>query len=624
MSYAYPIYTEQRECRDCYKCVRACPVKAIRVKDGSAVVCHDLCIFCGKCVAVCPAHAKKIRDDVPKAKALLHTKKQVYVSLAPSFSAEFPGQEQQIIDSIMALGFTGISETALGAEAVSHAVDTLLDEEENHTPYISTACPTVVEAIQKYYPNLIPSLTPFHSPLGAHSQQLRNTYGDDIGIVFIGPCIAKKLEADKNEGLPDVAITYGELKKWFESEGIDSTNLKESATSSYNGVTDSLHPFTIGSSDDQSSEPYAFIPRKAAQTVGYAVESGMLATLEHHPSLMQEGASVSGTQEVLAALDSLEEHIIKPNQEDEVIEIPPFFELLSCSGGCINGPGCVQETTSLLRRISSNHYTQKRTQSIAAQKRENILQISPDEIGCTFIPIGGKSPKEERPSKFAIEQALVKLGKSNVNERLNCGGCGYSSCEDFAVAYINGMAEPEMCVTNMRKQAQSKMDVLLRTLPMGVVIVDSHMTIIDCNSQFLKMFSSVTYDADEHELEKISGLQVDSFIDANKYFARQFNQMNTSEHVTLDLPNSVVKATFFTIEPRHLAGALFQDVTAVVHRRDAVMRRAEDVIQKNLQSVQQIASLLGENAADTEIMLSSMIDLFEKPHKQELTHYGKS
>ncbi len=611
--YTYPIYTEKRECRDCYKCVRACPVKAIRVKDGSAVVCHELCIFCGKCVGVCPAHAKKIRDDVPQAKTLIRAKKRTYASLAPSFSAEFPGQEQEILEAIMNLGFSGISETALGAEAVSHAVDELLDDEKAHFPLISTACPTVVEAIQKYYPTLIPSLTPLHSPLGAHSQQLRNTYGDDIGIVFIGPCIAKKLEADKNEGLPDVAITFGELKKWFKTEGIDTTTFKKKTTFEFDLYGGQMDPPFIGESTEM--KPVAFIPREATQTVGYAVESGMLATLARHPSLIQEGASVSGTQEVLAALDTLVDQIAIPKDHVQTVSIPPFFEFLSCTGGCINGPGCAKEATSLLRRISSNHYTKNRIKTISADKKTNILAITTNEIRCNFNVDVEKTKKEKIVPKFAIEQALTKLGKGKESERLNCGGCGYSNCEDFAVAFINGMAEAEMCVTNMRKQAQSKVDVLLRTLPMGVVIVDTKMNIIDCNSQFLKMFSSVSYNAGEYELQKVSGLRVDSFIDANRYFSRQFYQTADSEHITLNLPNFVVKATFFTIEPKRLVGALFQDVTKVVHRRDAVMRRAEEVIQKNLQSVQQIASLLGENAADTEIMLSSMIDLFDQGQK---------
>ena len=595
MSSSYPIYTEQTECRDCYKCVRACPVKAIRVKDGSAVVCHDLCIFCGKCVDVCPAHAKKIRNDVPKAKELLTSGRKVYVSLAPSFSAEFAGQERQLLCALLALGFEGISETALGAEAVSASVDNLLDENTFDTPMISTACPTVVEAIQKYYPSLIPSLTPLHSPLGAHSRQLRNIYGNDIAIVFIGPCIAKKLEADKNAGLPDVALTFGELKQWLDEENIDLMDI-----------------------NDENREDFderVFIPRAATNTVGYAVENGMLSTLKNHPSLLQDGAGVSGTVDILSALDSLEKNTKTHAFEDPTISIPPFFEFLSCSGGCINGPGCVKDATALVRRITSNHYTQKRTKDLTDLDAFKVVTISPEEIECTFIENKTAWKMEERPSKFAIEQALAKLGKSDERERLNCGGCGYSSCEDFAIAYLKGMAEAEMCVTNMRKQAQSKVDVLLRTLPMGVVIVDNNLNIIDCNSQFLKMFSSVSFDADEQTLEKVSGLKVESFVDAAKYFARQFNQMNNSERITLNLPESVVKATFFTVEPRRLAGALFQDVTEVVHRRDAVMRRAEDVIQKNLQSVQQIASLLGENAADTEIMLSSMIDLFEQPQK---------
>ena len=204
----HPLFTIKNNCQDCYKCVRRCPVKAIKIEDNSAQIVPELCVACGKCYKICPVRAKQDRDDVTRAKNMIASGKKTYVSLAPSWIADFDNvTKEQLLTAIKKLGFAGICETAVGAEEVSaHIADYL----ENRTSgvYLSTACPAFVEYINKYMPELTPNLTPVTSPLLAHCKLMRQQLGEDIKIVFVGPCIAKKFEADRNDKLLNLSISF--------------------------------------------------------------------------------------------------------------------------------------------------------------------------------------------------------------------------------------------------------------------------------------------------------------------------------------------------------------------------------------------------------------------------------
>jgi len=211
-----PIYTEETECQDCYKCVRHCPVKAIKVQNGSAIVIPELCIHCGTCVDICPSGAKKIRNDLDKAKHLLQSKERVIVSLAPSFATEFSEVEaEQLIAALKKLGFYGVSETALGAQIVSAGCAELINNSASGV-LISSACPVINQFVLKYYPQYKDYITELISPVQAHSKFLRQEYGQDIGIVFISPCIAKKDEIKPQENFMDVALTFEDLQEWLQ------------------------------------------------------------------------------------------------------------------------------------------------------------------------------------------------------------------------------------------------------------------------------------------------------------------------------------------------------------------------------------------------------------------------
>ena len=254
MTHAYPVYTIEAECQDCYKCVRHCPVKAIRVRDGHAAVIPELCVACGKCVEVCPVKAKQVRNGTGRLRLLLSEPAPVYASLAPSWVSEFKNVTSgQLIRALKQLGFAGVSETALGAQLVSAQVARELDGGVTGL-LLSSACPTAVDFVRKYLPHLAGCITPVGSPLMAHARMLRDRYGDGIRVVFIGPCIGKKNEADRNPKLLNLAVTYPELRQMFREA--------------------SIHPERLAA--DPADR---FVPEAAEEGAQYPVEGGMNDTI---------------------------------------------------------------------------------------------------------------------------------------------------------------------------------------------------------------------------------------------------------------------------------------------------------------------------------------------------------
>ena len=253
MDSSSPVYTLENECHDCYKCVRQCSVKAIRVKNGHASVIPNKCIACGHCVEICPSRAKRVRDDVNKARSLLASGRDVYVSLAPSWAGLLDCTKQEIISALKQLGFKGVSETALGAQEVSIETTKIISRSDQKL-FISTACPAIVDYIRYYLPEYTSYLTPIASPALTHAKLLRKHFGDEIGVVFIGPCIAKKNEADRRPDLIDVSLTFKELAAWLDEARIV---LKSPA-----------------------DETEAFVPYEADEGALYPVEGGMNKTIE--------------------------------------------------------------------------------------------------------------------------------------------------------------------------------------------------------------------------------------------------------------------------------------------------------------------------------------------------------
>lgn len=556
-----PIYTEKTECQDCYKCVRECPVKAIRVVDGSAQVIPEACILCGRCTQVCPVGAKRIRDDLQDAIQLLVDKKEVYVSLAPTFRTEFSGMDtSRLISAIKKLGFAGVSETALGAQEVSASCARLLHEGTNPL-WISSACPSVVHLIEQYYPHLVPHITPVESPLQAHVRMLKAAFGDDIGVVFIGPCVAKKNEATDSF---DVALTFTDLRRWFNISNIDwsKLNLNES--------------FTLGSAEEGGL---------------YPIDGGMIEGIKfYNPPENTLFMAFSGVKEIVDAFDEL---------DVESFECPVFIETLTCTGGCVNGPGVSKRGSTIQKRYKIQSLTPP-----APEKRESFELRLEKEFHEREI-------KQKSYSKAEIAAALLKIGKKRREDELNCGGCGYDTCKEFAAALIEQKAEPSMCVSYLRKLAQNKASAIIKAMPSGVVIVDENLKIIESNRRFIEIIGGDVDLISEADPD-LEGAYLERIIDFHDLFAKALKEGVGAQVQDIRQNGKILRLTLFSIQKHHVLGGILQDITEPVIQREQIIEKANEVMRKNLSTVQQIAFLLGENAADSEVLLSSIVKSFGK------------
>ena len=558
----FPIYTEKAECQDCYKCVRSCSSKAIKVENGSASVLQEMCVMCGRCVQVCPAGAKKVRNDIGRVKRLLTIKERVVVSLAPSYMSEFNASPAQMINALKKLGFWGVSETALGAQEVSAHVARQLREKTNQL-LISSACPTVVQYIKKYYPQYSDNITTLHSPLLAHATMLKSIYGPDISVVFVGPCIAKKYEADTFSDLVDIAITFKNLQSWFQEEAIIPAKL-------------------VPGKDD------VFIPEAAHEGGLYPVDGGMLAGIKANCSVHDAHfMSFSGLDIIKKALANLE-------QTDKNL----FIEMLACEGGCINGPQASVQGATISKRFRVVDHVSYPDQDIPRQPGYDIT--NEQRVTCL---------ETTEYDEFLVREALLMAGKISAEDELNCGGCGYDTCREFAIAMLDGKAEPDMCVSFMRKRAHKTANALLSSIPSGVVIVDRDLRIIECNQNFAKLMggdSELIYDA----RPGMEGANLQKLVPFASFFRQVLEGSVEKRNKNIRYQNRILNVTLFTIEPGRTAGGIIQDITAPAMQKEQIIERARKVIENHLSTVQQIAFLLGENASENEVILESIIESF--------------
>ncbi len=565
MSLRQPINTETAECQDCYKCLRQCSVKAIKIEAGHAMVMPELCVACGHCVNTCPVGAKRARSDLERAQRLLQMKQTVIVSLAPSFIAEFDGiPAAKLIRALRALGFYGVSETALGAQEVSACVAELLAK-NGRSIYISSACPTAVELIKKYHRRYAPYITDMLSPVLAHCKLLRRQYGPEIGTVFIGPCIAKKIEADAHSDLLDVVITFEEIRRWWDLAGID--------------------PLRVAPQPDD-----VFIPGPAGEGALYPIDGGMIAGIRRNCTVSDDQfMAFSGIRSIREALTDLDR--VLPDK-------PLFIEALACRGGCVNGP----------QAIAANGTVIKRRQIIAAADctgtglpRRPTIDIS---TAWNIPPI-----EQQHYSEDAVRAALKRIGKLNQEDELNCSSCGYDSCRAFAVALLDGRAEPSMCAGHMRKIANQKANALIRTMPSGVVIVDDTLRIVECNRRFAQLLGPELLGRYEGA-NGLEGIEIRKVLPFHWLFLRMLSRQAESVEADARLGDAILHVTVFAIEAGRLIGGILQDITEPAVQKEHIINKARDVIAKNLATVQQIAFLLGENAADTEVILNSIVNSF--------------
>ena len=572
MDRTYPIYTEKARCQDCYKCVRNCPVKAIKVENDNALIVQDRCVFCGNCVLSCPVGAKKVRDDRPRVRRLLELRPRVVASIAPSFIAEFsPASPEQVAAALKKLGFWAVSETALGADLVNARLAELLSSPESEGLYISSACPAAVDLVRSYHPRLasrvIDSLFPRPRPRRLSQEALRSRSRRSLHRA-----LASRRRARPTRGR------------------ISSTRPWASRSSRPGSKRMGIKPAELRVPAEGQGAA-AFVPRRAGRGSIYPVEGGMISSLRRHridrPVSFMSFTGLPAIERAIADIESA------PVAE------PVFLELLACEGGCINGPemSCPRGTVSKRLEILA----------FARSSEEEPFAGSDLPMGWSFGP---RDLSEAPVSESDLRFALASVGKYSREDELNCSGCGYDSCRDFAEAMLRGRAEKTMCVSHMRKLAQKKTNALIRSMPSGVVIVDRALSIVECNRQFAEIAGSDALLAWEAK-PGLEGASLAKVAPALEELFEAVNENGMEIDRDLRMGKKIVHVSAFAVEQGAFAGAVVQDVTLPSVRKQRIVSQASKVIDKNLAVVQKIAYLLGENAAETESILNSIIGSFQ-------------
>lgn len=544
---------KKSNCKNCYKCIRHCPVKSIRFSGNQAHIIGNECILCGQCFVVCPQDAKQIVDDTEKVRVLIQSGAPVYVSLAPSFIANYAGIGiGGMRRALQKLGFADVEETAVGASIVKTEYERMLAEGTRDV-IISSCCHSVNLLIQKYFPAELSCLADVLSPMQAHCVEIKKKH-PNAKTVFIGPCVAKKDEAEHYEGIVDAVLTYEELTRWLESEHI------------------ALEP----DMDSNEQSRARFFP-----TTG-----GILKTMaQNAPGYTY--LAIDGVENCIAALREIENGNVHHC----------FIEMSACVGSCVGGPVMEKYHRSPVKDYMA-------VASYAGKKDFDVAQPDALALKKQFEPIERRNGV---PSEEEIADILRKMGKTKPEDFLNCGSCGYDSCREKAIAIYQGKAEISMCLPFLKEKAESFSDCIVNNTPNGLIVLNEALEVQQINQAARKIMNI-------RSASDVLGDQVVRILDPSAFLKVLENKRSVrDQRVYLAEYKKYVEQTIIYDDTYHLLICIMRDVTDEENEREkkeSISRQtveiADRVVDKQMRIVQEIASLLGETAAETKIALTKL------------------
>ena len=545
-------------CKDCYRCIRTCPVKSISFAEGQAQIIEDECILCGQCYVVCPQNAKQIRNDVKMVREAIRNGKRVFASVAPSFVAGTGFDTiEDMADVLRQLGFESVEETAIGAQFVSREYERIIASSDNlkNRVLISSCCPSINSLIEKYYPDLLDNLARVLTPMQVHCKAIKERVSDAF-TVFIGPCVAKKKEADESKYV-DACLTYDELADWMGAENVHVMN-----------------------------KPRAHEDGKRSRF--YPTEGGIARSMDLPEDV--NVISLGGTSKCMAALDE-----IRAGNYSNV-----FIEMSACAGSCVNGPIVREHRVRPLNGILRvNAYAGK----------SDYDEKAPADISTRYMPAG---LHRVMPGNAAIQEVLLAMGKTSPDKELNCGCCGYSTCRERAAAVCMGKAEIGMCLPFLREKAESFSDKIISSTPNAIIVRNEDLIVQQVNTAAQKMFKLRSpddivkapivrlLDPTDYMLVVQSGHNI-----INKCHYIPEYKLYVEETITYDAQYKILISIMRDVTEREQTREQEMDL----RRKTAEV--TDKVIDKQMRVVQEIASLLGETTAETKLALTKLKDAMQ-------------
>ena len=544
---------KKSNCKNCYKCIRHCPVKSIRFSGNQAHIIGNECILCGQCFVVCPQNAKEIKNETEKAKVLIQSGAPVVASIAPSFIANYDGVGIEAMrQALQELGFYDVEETALGATMVKTEYERLLHEEQRDI-VISSCCHSVNLLIQKYFPKELPYLADVLSPMQAHAQDIRRRI-PDAKVIFIGPCVSKKDEAEYYDGLIDAVLTFEELTNWLMQEHI---TLKQEV-----------------------------IPNPNSRARFFPTTGGILKTMSlHEPDYTY--MAIDGVENCISALKDIENGTIHKC----------FIEMSACAGSCIGGPVMEKYHRSPVRDYMA-------VSGFAGTEDFSVNQPDNADMRKSFAYI---SQKAIPPSDYEITEILYQMGKFRPEQELNCGSCGYNPCREKAVAIYQGKADVSMCLPFLKDKAESFSDTIVKNTPNALIVLNDKLEVQQINHAALQLMN-LRFASD------VLGEPVVRILDPSVFLKVQQSRNGIfNERTYLAEYKRYVEQTIVPDSESRMLICIMRDITDAEQEREkkeAISRQtvevADKVVEKQMRIVQEIASLLGETTAETKIALTKL------------------
>ena len=544
---------KKSNCKSCFRCVRKCPIKAIRFSGNQAHIIGNECILCGNCVVQCPQNAKEIADGIEKVKVFIQSGAPVVASLAPSFIANYDGIGIEAMRSALKkLGFFDVEETAIGATIVKNEYERLINEEERDV-IISSCCHSINLLIQKRFPECLEYLANVMSPMQAHCSDIKKRI-PEAKTVFIGPCLAKKDEAEYYEGIVDAVLTFEELDKMLSDGGIEIPT----ETDSYEASRARFFPTTGG-----------VLKTMAQNAPGYTY------------------LALDGVENCMTALKDIASGKIHNC----------FIEMSACIGSCIGGP--VMNRTK--KPLVSDYL---KVANYAGERDFEVEQPNSAELRKNFAAIEHKLPE---PTETEIMTVLRQMGKFKPADELNCGTCGYNSCRDKAVAIIQGKAEISMCLPFLKDKAESFSDTIVNNTPNGLIVLNENLEVQQINNAARKIMNI-------RSASDVLGEPVIRILDPTVFSQVKSSGRSVKNRRTYlaEYKKYVEQTVVYDTESRMLI-CIMRDVTDEVterEKKESISRHtievADKVVEKQMRIVQEIASLLGETAAETKIALTKL------------------
>ena len=546
-------------CKNCYKCIRNCPVKAIRVENQQAQIIEDQCILCEKCTSVCPQHAKVEHDDIPDIQKEIAAGKKVIASVHPAYLVRYGWNSVHLLEEkLQKMGFWKVFDAAQGAAMMKQEYTRILEAQYQQKMMISSNCPVVVRLIEKKYPHLTEYLAPVCSAMQMHAQYLRKQYPDAV-LVYVSPCISVMSELKERQAQMDYVITFRELSNWMD--------------------------------DMPQKQEQGKLPEEVYLSRMTAVSGGLIQAMQ--PVEGQKYLSVDG-------MDQCRE-ILKELQTGEYQDY--FIEMNACANGCIGGPYSQKREKKLLDALIAIRQISMPEGRPDYQKDYHMEM--PDITTRRFIP--EESYPEKAITREQVTHVLQEMGKYTREDELNCGACGYDTCRAKAVAVIQGKAEVSMCIPYMREKQEDYANIIINAMPGLLVTVDYQLNIVQLNKAAKDLFD---ISRKKHLLGKQLNEIMDDYAMVNMIaFDREIEQ----DCVYLEEQRRYIERVITNDRKNKLILCIMKDVTKEKERQKKQRRAQADAVQmadklaeEQLKIVHEIASLLGETAADTKVAIEEL------------------